>query len=54
MVRASDVTVLGAHATFVGSILTDVKIFIWIMSPLWSKKISVIKDKYHNSSHLFH
>ena len=26
------------HAAFVGSTLIDVKIFIWIMSPLWSKR----------------
>ena len=32
---------LGAHAAFVGSTPTEVEIFIWIMSPLWSKKTSV-------------
>ena len=29
------------HAAFVGSTPTEVEIFIWIMSPLWSKKTSV-------------
>ena len=32
---------LGAHAAIVGSTPTEVEIFIWIMSPLWSKKTSV-------------
>ena len=36
-----DVAVLGAHAAFVDSTPTEVEIFIWIMSPLWSKKTSV-------------
>ena len=31
---------LGAHAAFVDSTPTEVKIFIWIKSPLWSKKTS--------------
>ena len=29
------------HAAFMGSIATEVEIFIWIMSPVWSKKTSV-------------
>ena len=40
---------LGAHAAFVGSTPTEVEIFIWIMSPLWSKKTSVAAtDKRNN------
>ena len=39
--RTSDVAVLGAHAAFVGSTPTEIEIFIWIMSPVWSKKTSV-------------
>ena len=35
------IAVLGAHAAFMGSTPTEVEIFIWIMSPLWSKKTSV-------------
>ena len=37
----TDKIVLGAHAAFVGSTPTEVEIFIWIMSSLWSKKTSV-------------
>ena len=33
----SDVAVLGAHAAFVGSTPTEVKISIWIMSSLYKK-----------------
>ena len=32
---------LGAHAAFVGSNPTEVEIFIWIISLLWSKNTSV-------------
>ena len=39
--KTSDVAVLGAHAAFVGIAPTEVKIFIWIMSRLWSKRASV-------------
>ena len=34
----SDVAVQGAQAAFVGSTLTEVEIFIWIMPPLLSKR----------------
>ena len=36
--RTSDVAVLGAHAATLGSNPTEVEIFIWIMSPLWSNR----------------
>ena len=35
------ISMLGAHAAFVGPTPTEVEIFIRIMSPLWSKKTSV-------------
>ena len=34
-------SLVGARATFVGSTPTEVEIFIWILSPLWSKKTCV-------------
>ena len=39
---------LGAHPAFVGSTPTEVEIFIWIMSPLWSKKTSVAASEARN------
>ena len=50
----SDVAVLGAHIAFVGSTHTEVEIFIWIMSPLWSERqVLLIQTNQHVLNYSF-